>query len=64
MSEDGAEETVPRLYSIEGTETVVEVPSSHIIAGIYGTTANHGATNARITTLGFILIDIAASTGL
>ena len=64
MSQDGAEETVTKLYSRLGNDKDVEVPQSHVIAGIYGTTANHGAANARITTLGFILIDIRASSGL
>ena len=42
---------------------IVKVPTSHVIVGVYGTIANEGAANARITTLGFILIDIGASSG-
>ena len=60
--QDGDTENITELYSDYGNNFARQIPDGHIIVGLYGTTRdfNYDEDVRRITSLGFILMDISA----
>ena len=63
MNRQGEEEVSTKLHleADYGADEEIKIPENHVIVGYYGTARNSPNTSdARITSLGFIVMDISA----